>query len=669
MKKKEHSKDFIRATLSFHEMSGNSVEKTAQTFDVEQETLVSWMEEHGQETIPFVRGESAHQTVSKEDVVKTWMELDSASQEEGQAFVQPVLGTYGVSKRKEVLGEGGMGIVYSATQLSMGREVALKELKADRKEVVFRRALLQEAWIVGLLEHPNILPIYTIEQNEDGLPMILMKKIEGKTWAYYLANQEEAQAEFSYTDFLSWNIEIMMQVCNAISYAHDRGFLHRDIKPENVMIGDYGVVFVLDWGLSVALDERHSSWLPRAKDVHTVAGSPAYMAPEMARVTKESLSPATDIYLLGATLYEVYTGEPPHHGSSLSDMMDSIAHFVPSFSQATCTRLQAIIARCMKKKPDERFESVEELLKVLQQYLQYRDFIPVMEAMNQDIKAIVRKSNANGDRGELYEHFFSARFAFRQLHNKRLLNKQNHEDFREATFALARWEITQENPETSEILLESWKDSIGEDLKNQIETEKERQQNQRLRLEKIEISRSRTIGARTRMAVVFYTIITWTLLPAWVLIFDAKITFDLLHNHTLVSIAIFIGIGMWGRHSISSTERNRQVYAILLCEPIFHGFSDITYQLLGYDPEQVWAMRFMVWLAMIASYAVLLEKRMLIITGIYAFVTLWVVQNPIYVPQTSTVLNLGLCGVMFFLWRDEYTNAEDARKIDKGKFL
>ena len=669
MKKKEHSREFIRATLSFHEMSGNSVEKTAQTFSLEQETLISWIEEHGQETIPFVRGESAHRTVSKEDVVKTWMELDSASQEEDQAFVQPVLGTYGISQRKEVLGEGGMGIVYSAIQSSMGREVALKELKADREEVVFRRALLQEAWIVGLLEHPNILPIYTIEQNEDGLPMILMKKIEGKTWAYYLANQEEAQTEFAYTDFLSWNIEIMIQVCNAISYAHDRGFLHRDIKPENVMIGDYGVVFVLDWGLSVALDDRHSSWLPRAKDVQSVAGSPAYMAPEMARVTKESLSPATDIYLLGATLYEVYTGEPPHHGSSLSDMMDSIAHFVPSFSQATCTRLQVIIARCMKKNPAERFESVEELLKTLQQYLQYRNFIPVVNAMNVDIQNIIEKSSNDGDRGELYEHFFSARFAFRQLHNKRLLNNQNHNDFREATFALARWELTQDNPETAEILLDSWKDSLDEEFKQQIEGEKQRQKDQQLRLEKIEISRSRTIGARTRMAVVFYTIITWTLLPAWVLIFDAKITFDLLHNHTLISIAIFIGIGLWGRHSISSTERNRQVYSILLCEPVFHGFSDITYQLLDYEPEQVWAMRFMVWLAMIASYAVLLEKRMLIITGIYAFVTLWVVQNPVYVPQTSAVLNLGLCGVMFFLWRDEYTNAEDAREIDRGKFL
>ena len=146
-----------------------------------------------------------------------------------------------------------------------------------------------------------------------------------------------------------------------ISYAHDRGF-HHDIREKcNDRRLWRGLCF--DWGLSVALDERHSSWLPRAKDVHTVAGSPAYMAPEMARVTKESLSPATDIYLLGATLYEIYTGEPPHHGSSLSDMMDSIENFVPSFPQAKCVRLQEIIDQCMKKSPRERFESVDDCSK------------------------------------------------------------------------------------------------------------------------------------------------------------------------------------------------------------------------------------------------------------------------------------------------------------------
>ena len=668
MKKNEPSQDFIRATVSFHEASGYSVEKTAETLGVDTETLISWMEHYGRETMPVEQ--VSRDTMAQNDIVKTWMELDSASQEgEPQGFVQPTLGAHGVSSRNEILGEGGMGIVYSAIQSSMGREVALKELKSDRREVVFRRALLQEAWIVGLLEHPNILPIYTIEQNEDGLPMILMKKIEGKTWSYYLSHQKEAQEEFEYTDFLSWNIEIMIQVCNAISYAHDRGFLHRDIKPENVMIGDYGVVFVLDWGLSVALDERHSSWLPRAQDIQTVAGSPAYMAPEMARVTQDAISTATDIYLIGATLYEVCTGLPPHQGTSFSEMKSSIERFVPKFPMDACSRLIEIIAQCMKRNPADRYESVDSLLKTLQQYLQYRNFIPVMDAMNVDIQKIIDKSMNNGERGELYEHFFSARFAFRQLHHKQLLLKRNHEAFREAAFALARWEITQENPETADILLDSWKDSIDEDLRKQIEREKQRQINQQIRLEKIEISRSRTIGARTRMAVVVFTIMTWTLLPAWVLIFDAEITFDLLHNHTLVSIVIFIAIGLWGRHSISSTERNRQIYAILLCEPIFHGFSDIIYQLLDYAPAQVWAMRFMVWLSMIASYAVLLETRMLIVAGVYALVTIWVVQNTAYVPYVSSVLNIGLCCVIFLIWRDEYVNAEDAREIDRGKFL
>ena len=246
---------------------------------------------------------------------------------------------------------------------------------------------------------------------------------------------------------------------------------------------------------------------------------------------------------------------------------------------------------------------------------------------------------------------------------------ENRQDFREATFALARWEIKQENPETSEILLEPWKKYVDEKLHQEIESEKHRLQEHQFWLERIEILHSKTIGARTRMVVMLLTVITWTLLPIWVLVFDTAITFELLHNHTLISIVIFIGIGLWARHSISSTERNRQIYTVLLCEPVFHGFSDITYHLLGYDPSQVWAMRFMVWLAMIASYAILLEARMIPLVGVYAGVTLWIVQNTEYVPQISIVINIGMCIAMYFIWRDEYLNAEDAREIDKSQFL
>ena len=675
MKNKEHSQEFIRATLSFYQVSGSSLEETAQKMEVEIPTLVSWIKEaeesqalDADKTLPFLSRES-DVSPKVDDVIKTWMQIEAVRHSsDDDVFIHPTFGENGVQKRKEVLGEGGMGIVYSAVQASMGREVALKELKPNRTEVHFRRALLQEAWIVGLLEHPNILPVYTIEKNKDGFPSILMKKIEGKTWAYYLEHPKEAQETFEYSDFISWNIEIVLQVCNAISYAHDIGFLHRDLKPENIMIGDYGVVFVLDWGLSVALDDRHSSWLPRAKDIQLVAGSPAYMAPEMADVEGAGLSAVTDIYLLGAMMYEVITGTPPHGGESLPEILASIQSFTPTYPTDSCTRFQEIISDCLHLDPLDRYSCVDDLQRDLQKYRTYRNFIPVLSAMNESLYAIHQLVLTQGSRGELYEHFFSARFAFRQLHKQGLLREENRQKFKKVAIEMARWELREHNPETSEILLEPWGE-IDASFLQEIDAEKEHQRQEKVRIERLGIARSKTIGIRTRMFVTLLSIITWTLLPAWVLVFDIDITFDLLHKHTLLSLVIFVAIGIWARHSISSTEQNRQVYAILLCEPLFHGFSDLTYQLLGYDSEQVWAMRFMVWLAMIASYSVLLEARMIPISIMYGCATFWIVQNPQHVPQASMILNLVLCCVMYVVWRDDYVHAEDAREIDREEFL
>lgn len=674
MKEKVHTQEFIRATISFYQVSGYSVEETARVLQLDTPTLSSWvkssitLEQKIEKTIPLVH--DAGGTFPPVDVINTWMQSESNTDNvSNDAFTRPVFGEYGISKKNEILGEGGMGVVYSAVQTSMGREVALKELKTNRTDVQFRRALLQEAWIVGLLEHPNILPVYTIEKSEDGLPIILMKKIQGKTWAHYLQYPKEAQEEFAYTDFISWNIDIILQVCNAISYAHDRGFLHRDLKPENIMIGDYGVVFVLDWGLSVAIDDRYSDWIPRAKEVRVVAGSPAYMAPEMANVHGKGLSPATDIYLLGAMMYEVFTGSPPHKGGTLAEILTKIQEFTPTYPLGSCERFQDIISRCMHKDPSSRYPCVGSLQKELQELRVYRNFLPVLNAMNENIDSIYQQVAASSSRGNIYEHFFSARFAFQQLHAQGLLRDKNREDFRGAAIEIARWEITEHNPETSEILLEPWKDYVEKSLFEEIKAEKERLHQQKVCVERIQISRSKTIGARTRMFVMLLTMMTWTLLPAWVLFSGADITFDLLHYHTLLSIFIFIAIGVWARHSISSTERNRQVYSILLCEPIFHGFSDLTYHLLGYEPAQVWSMRFMVWLAMIASYAVLLEARMLVVAVLYGCATLWIVQNPQYVPQASMTLNMVLCGVIYLVWRDDYVRAEDAREIDKKNFL
>jgi serine/threonine protein kinase len=207
----------------------------------------------------------------------------------------------------EVLGKGGMGVVYSARQASLDRKVAVKMIEAGSARMpTAKTKFMAEALVTGDLEHPNIVPIYELGGTEDGLLFYAMKEVRGASWDETVRNGSTAD-----------NLEILLRVCDAVAFAHDRGVIHRDLKPSNVMVGDYGEVLVMDWGLAVSAggDIRN----PKAAELTHAsgrAGTPAYMAPEMARCEVERIGPASDIYLLGGILYELATGLRPHSGDS-----------------------------------------------------------------------------------------------------------------------------------------------------------------------------------------------------------------------------------------------------------------------------------------------------------------------------------------------------------------
>jgi serine/threonine-protein kinase len=161
------------------------------------------------------------------------------------------------------LGEGGMGIVHLATQTTIGRHVAVKTRRVaaarpddaggqseasdpsagdglDDIDATLR--ILREAWVMGALEHPNVVPVYDVGLDEAGAPVIVMKRIEGLAWADLMRAPDEIERRFGATDPLEWNLRILATACNAVHFAHSRGILHRDLKPENVMIGAFGEV-------------------------------------------------------------------------------------------------------------------------------------------------------------------------------------------------------------------------------------------------------------------------------------------------------------------------------------------------------------------------------------------------------------------------------------------
>ncbi|MBE7465875.1 MAG: serine/threonine protein kinase [Planctomycetes bacterium] len=273
---------------------------------------------------------------------------------------------------QQQLGQGGMGVVFKARQESLDRDVAVKTIRLDREfshaEVA---SFLREALTTGSLSHPNIPPVHLFGRDELGRVFMVMKKVEGQPWRALLhpprPDGRPAQPEQIEID-LPEHLEVFQKVCDAVAFAHARGVVHRDLKPENVMIGAFGAVFVMDWGLALRFDDEKGANLGTGRDkASTVAGTPAYMAPEMALGELERIGPWTDIYLLGAILHEMLTGRPPHGGSNIFEVLahaacakiDPIKHRRGLPREAR--ELESIVRKCLAEDPQQRYPSVEEL--------------------------------------------------------------------------------------------------------------------------------------------------------------------------------------------------------------------------------------------------------------------------------------------------------------------
>jgi len=216
----------------------------------------------------------------------------------------------------DLIGRGGMGSVYLAEDRELGREVAVKVLNAAGSAGDLRERLRQEARILGRLEHPGIVPIHDVGTLADGRLFYVMKRVRGARL------DEHARAPRP----LAERLRIFERICETVSFAHAHGVIHRDLKPENVMVGEFGEVLVLDWGVAKVLGETSRPVGPpreaRAGALGpdtghgTVLGTPGYMAPEQAAGEVDRVDERTDVYALGAMLRFLLTGAAPGESTS-----------------------------------------------------------------------------------------------------------------------------------------------------------------------------------------------------------------------------------------------------------------------------------------------------------------------------------------------------------------
>ncbi|MEM6885194.1 MAG: WD40 repeat domain-containing serine/threonine-protein kinase, partial [Verrucomicrobiota bacterium] len=218
---------------------------------------------------------------------------------------------------------------------------------------------LTEALVTGDLDHPNIVPIYELGTNGDGLYFYAMKHVRGISW-------DECIKKKSQDD----NLDILMKVCDAVAFAHSRKIIHRDLKPENIMIGQFGEVLLMDWGLASAAKPGEKSGLFGSGN--TLGGTPAYMSPECARGDGSKIGTATDIYLIGALLFEIISGHPPHDKKKAEDSLESaLKNEIPQLNIQS--ELLTIALKAMETEPEDRFASVLELQDSIRNYRQHEE--------------------------------------------------------------------------------------------------------------------------------------------------------------------------------------------------------------------------------------------------------------------------------------------------------
>ena len=295
-----------------------------------------------------------------------------------------------------VLGKGGMGLVYLATQNSVNRPVALKIIRKDKQNDTFSKQFFYEAEITALLEHPNITPIYELGKTPDQTYFYTMKYIQGTPWEKKIR-----------TNSIEENLDIFDKLCDAIAFAHSKNILHMDIKPDNVQLGEFGEVYAVDWGVA--------SDLKRPESVRC-AGTWQWISPEVARGEKSRIGKGSDIYLLGGILFQIVTGHHPRLPKDPSEKLSDPAlrkAAINNIIQATDCKdpMVAVALKALATEPQDRYAKVEHLQEAIHAIQKERAAIKSSQELTKRAIVLASEATEQGDYGRFNQSLFGLKDA------------------------------------------------------------------------------------------------------------------------------------------------------------------------------------------------------------------------------------------------------------------
>jgi serine/threonine-protein kinase len=264
---------------------------------------------------------------------------------------------------EELLGQGGMGVVWRARNVALDSFVAIKVLRASGDRAALRERLVQEARAAAKLTHSAIVKVFDVGQTDTGDPFIVMELLHGSSLGTILATESRISSIQA--------VRILLPIADALSLAHSKGIIHRDLKPDNVFVVHDGTSVqpkLVDFGIVKMQQDDGQSHLTQAG---AVLGSPDYMSPEQAR-GQEDIGLGTDVWSFSVVLYEAITGRPPFKGNNYNALLREIVEGTPTSPEklaATDATLSSIVMRGLSKQPEERFDSMGELGRVLARWL------------------------------------------------------------------------------------------------------------------------------------------------------------------------------------------------------------------------------------------------------------------------------------------------------------
>ncbi len=468
----------------------------------------------------------------------------------------------------DTLGQGGTALVRRARQVVLDRDVAIKTPLRERLGPAAVQRVLQEAWVTGTLEHPGVVPVHDVVVDADGCPHIVMRRIAGHTWTELLQAPAAVEARFGVRDVLAWHLRVLMAVAATVHHAHERGVLHRDLKPDNVMIGAGGEVYLLDWGLAVALDDRSARHLPLAASQGSLAGTPHYMAPEMARADGEAFGVPTDVYLLGGLLFTVLTGRPPHDGEEVQEVVDKAASALPVVPADLPGRLRRLCEAALALEPRDRPQTAEAFRRTVQTWLEERDADALADA-GRTALAELESASARGDAAGLPAAFAAVRVACEQA----LVRAPEHPaalaTLDRAYLHMVEFELEHGTPRAAAAwLAEVRRPPAG--LEERIHAAAQALADREAAAASLLADFDTGAGVRTRAFVTLLLGIVFVFVPLLTGRFARDAPMSDIASATAVVLVVVLGLWFWARDSLSRSVLNRGFIRTTATVPALH---------------------------------------------------------------------------------------------------